>query len=163
MIAARKSYLQYIFQRTLPDTAYIFGFADVQGRASYDLTPQNHFTLYVLESYSALNRPWTSKLGVNTLQNAGYHYTLGNLGWRYSPSEKVLIVSHAAWMREKFDNYNPTQLPLGAGYYGEWAWNTNATWIFSECKAAFSTSARPIVLIVRLRMSGKIGLSRLAE
>jgi hypothetical protein len=54
----------------------------------------------------------------------GYHYTLGNLGWRYSPTEKLLMVNHAAWMREKFDNYNPTNLPLGAGYYGEWVWNT---------------------------------------
>ena len=28
-------------------------------------------------------------------------------------------------MREKFDNHNPTHLPLGAGYYGEWVWNTS--------------------------------------
>jgi TonB dependent receptor/Carboxypeptidase regulatory-like domain/TonB-dependent Receptor Plug Domain len=132
MIGARKSYLQYIFQRTFPDTSYIFGFEDVQGRASYDLTPKNNITFYVLESYSALNRDVTSKLGVNSLVNAGYHYTLANLGWRYSPSEKLLIVNHAAWMREKFDNYNPTQRPLGAGFYGEWVWNTNATWMWNK-------------------------------
>jgi len=132
MVAARKSYLQYIFQRTFPDTSFIFGFEDVQGRLSYDLTPKNNITLYVLESYSALNRDATSNLGVNSLVNAGYHYTLGNLGWRCTPSEKLLIVSHAAWMREKFDNYNPAKLPLGAGYYGEWVWNTNATWMWNK-------------------------------
>ena len=132
MVAARKSYLQYIFQRTFPDTSFIFGFEDVQGRLSYDLTPKNNITLYVLESYSALNRDVTSKLGVNALTTAGYHYTLGNLGWRYSPSEKLLIVNHAAWMREKFDNYNPTQLPLGAGFYGEWTWNTSVTWMWNK-------------------------------
>ena len=132
MVAVRKSYLQYIFQRTFPNTSYIFGFEDVQGRLSYDLTPKNHLTLYVLESYSALNRRATSNLGVNSLVTAGYHYTLGNLGWRYSPSEKLLIVNHAAWMREKFDNYNPTRLPLGAGYYGEWTWNTSATWMWNR-------------------------------
>ena len=59
MVAARKSYLQYIFQRTFPDTSFIFGFEDVQGRLSYDLTPKNNITLYVLESYSALNRDVT--------------------------------------------------------------------------------------------------------
>jgi hypothetical protein len=132
MAAARKSYLQYIFQRTFPDTSYIFGFEDAQGRLSYDLTPRNNVTLYVLESYSALNRELSSKLGVNSLVKGRYHYTLGNIGWRYSPGEKLLIVSHAAWMREKYDNYNPTELPLAAGYYGEWAWNTNGTWMWNK-------------------------------
>lgn len=132
MIGARKSYLQYIFQRTFPDTSYIFGFEDVQGRVSYDVTPKNNITLFVLESYSALNRDLTSKLGVNSLVHAGYHYTLGNLGWRCSPNEKLLIVNHVAWMREKFDNYNPTQRPLGAGFYGEWVWNTNITWMWNK-------------------------------
>ena len=149
MAAARKSYLQYIFQRTFPDTSYIFGFEDAQGRLSYDLTPRNHFTLYVLESYSALNRELSSKLGVNSLVKGRYHYTLGNLGWRYSPGEKLLIVSHAAWMREKYDNYNPTELPLAAGYYGEWAWNTNATWMWNK-----ETPLDAGASVRRLRSSG---------
>jgi len=34
-------------------------------------------------------------------------------------------------MREKFDNNNPTDLPLGAGYYGEWVGNTTATWMWN--------------------------------
>ncbi len=132
MVGARKSYLQYIFQRTFPNTSFIFGFEDTQGRLSYDLTPKNQITLYVLESFSALNRDRTSNLGVNALTTAGYHYTLGNLGWRYSPGEKLLIVNHAAWMREKFDNSNPTERPLAAGFYGEWVWNTNATWMWNH-------------------------------
>src|SRR6266498_3039392 len=99
MVGARKSYLQYIFQRTFPDTSFIFGFEDVQGRVSYDLTPKNHLTLYALESYSALDRDATPNLGVNSLVSAGYHYTLGKFGWRYAPGEKLMIVNHAAWMR----------------------------------------------------------------
>jgi hypothetical protein len=34
-------------------------------------------------------------------------------------------------MREKFDNFNNTHLPLGAGYYGEWVWNASATWMWN--------------------------------
>jgi hypothetical protein len=133
LAGARKSYLQYIFERTFPDTTYIFGFEDTQGRLTYDLTPKNNLTLYVLESYSALDRHQnTSTLGVNTLINSGYHYTLGSLGWRTAPVSKLLIVNHAAWMREKFDNHNKTQLPLGAGFYGEWVWNTDATWMWNK-------------------------------
>jgi hypothetical protein len=133
LAGVRKSYLQYIFERTFPDTAYIFGFEDAQGRLAYDITPKNNLTLYVLESYSELNRDQNlSRLGVNALINAGYHYTLGNFGWRTSPTQKLMIVNHAAWMREKFDNYNKTRLPLSLGYYGEWVWNTDATWMWNK-------------------------------
>ncbi len=132
LAGARKSYLQYIFQRTFPDTSFIFGFEDAQGRLTYDLTPKNNLTLYVLESYSALNRDVTPNLGVNALTAAGYHYTLGNLGWRSSPTSKLMIVNHLAWMREKFDNSNPGKLPLGAGFYGEWVWNASATWMWNK-------------------------------
>uniref|UniRef100_Q01NY6 TonB-dependent receptor n=1 Tax=Solibacter usitatus (strain Ellin6076) TaxID=234267 RepID=Q01NY6_SOLUE len=132
LVGARKSYLQYIFQRTFPDTSFIFGFEDAQGRLTYDLTPKNNLTLYVLESYSALNRDITPNLGVNSLTTAGYHYTLGNLGWRYSPTSKLMIVNHLAWMREKYDNSSPAKLPLGAGFYGEWVWNAAATWMWNK-------------------------------
>src|SRR6185369_7157956 len=126
LAGARKSYLQYIFERTFPDTTFIFGFEDAQGRLTYDLTPKHNVTLYVLESFSSLDRHTNiSRLGINSLVTAGYHYTLGNLGWRYTPSSKLLFRTHAAWMREKYDNTNPTSLPLGAGYYGEWAGNSS--------------------------------------
>ena len=132
LAGARKSYLQYIFARTFPETSFIFGFEDAQGRLSYDVTPKNNVTLYVLESFSTLDRHTNiSKLGVNALVNAGYHYTLANFGWRYTPAEKLLVTSHAAWMREKFDNNNPTNLPLGAGFYGEWVWNGSVTWMWN--------------------------------
>jgi hypothetical protein len=62
---------------------------------------------------------------------AGYHYTLANLGWRYTPTGKLVVATHAAWMREKFGDTNPNAVSLGAGYYGEWVWNTAATWTWS--------------------------------
>ncbi len=132
LVAARKSYLQYIFERTFPNTSFIFGFEDTQGRLTYDLTPKNNITFYVLESFSSLDRHTNiSSLGVNALVTAGYHYTLANTGWRYTPSAHLIVNSHAAWMREKFDNNNPTDRALGAGFYGEWVANTTATWMWN--------------------------------
>ena len=131
LVVLRKSYLQYLLARTFPDTTFIFGLQDAQARLSYDLTPKNTVTLYFLESFSDLNRPGTTGLGVNSIVTAGYHYTFGNLGWRYAPFERLLIVSHGAWMREKFDDHNPNNLPTSAGYYGEWVWNTSATWMWN--------------------------------
>ena len=132
LVVARKSYLQYILARTFPDNTFIFGLEDVQTRLTYDLTPKSTVTLYFLESFSNLNRPGVANLGVNSIVTAGYHYTFANLGWRYSPVDRLLLVSHAAWMREKFDDHNPNNLPTAAGFYGEWVWNTSATWLWNS-------------------------------
>ncbi len=145
IFGVRKSYLQYIFARTFPNTTVIFGFEDAQGRLTYDLTPHNTVTLYVLESYSTLGRSNLSTLGVNSLSGAAYHYTFANLGWRYSPGEKFLVSTHAAWMREKYDDTNPTSHPLANGFYGEWVANSNATWYWnSRTLLDFGTSLRQI-------------------
>jgi outer membrane receptor for ferrienterochelin and colicin len=34
-------------------------------------------------------------------------------------------------MREKFDNTNPGNLPLAGGHYGEWVWDSSATWMWN--------------------------------
>lgn len=131
LAGARKSYLQYIFERAFPETSFIFGFEDAQGRLSYDLTSKHHLTLYALESFSSLDRSRRATLGVNSLAGAGYHYTLGNLGWRFTPSQKALIQAHSAWMREKHENRNPTDHPLGTGFYGEWVGTASLTWMWN--------------------------------
>jgi hypothetical protein len=144
LVATRKSYLQYILARTFPNNTFIFGLEDVQGRFTYDLTPKSKLTLYLLESFSNIDRRDSrSTLGINSLVTGGYHFTLANLGWRYAASESFLVNTHVAWMREKWDNENPTNLPLGAGYYGEWTGNTNATWIWnSRALLDFGVSVR---------------------
>ena len=127
LVGARKSYLQYIVGRITTDTSLVFGLEDVQGRLTYDLTPKNQVWLYLLESYSSLDRSRPG-LGINSLAKAGYDYSLVNLGWRWTPAANLAVVSHAAWMREKYDNLNPNGLRLGDGFYGEWVANSAATW-----------------------------------
>jgi len=132
LVATRKSYLQYILERTFPDTSLVFGLEDVQARLSYDLTAKSSLSLYVLESYSNLDRSASaSRLGVNSVMKGGYHYTLGNLGWRVTPTDKLIVTTHAAWMRERWNDTDPSALLLGQGLYGEWVWNVDATWMWS--------------------------------
>jgi hypothetical protein len=132
LAGVRKSYIQYILDRTMTDPSIAFGMEDAQGRLAYELTPANKVSLNVLESYSDLDRSSAiSKLGVNSLLGAGYHYTFANFSWRYAPSEALVVANHAAWMREKFDNTNPSRLPLAGGHYGEWVWDSSTTWMWS--------------------------------
>jgi hypothetical protein len=131
VVAVRKSYLQYVLSRT--SAPMFFDMEDVQARVSYNLTPKNTVTLSAIEGFSNQDRSNNqSGLGINSVLKARYDYTLANLGWRYTPNAKLLVVSHAAWMREKHDDQNPQVLPLAGGYYGEWVANTAATWMWSE-------------------------------
>jgi Carboxypeptidase regulatory-like domain/TonB-dependent Receptor Plug Domain len=132
LAVVRKSYLQYILARTFPDTTFIFGLEDAQTRLTYDLTAKSTLSLYFLESFSSLDRNNPgSNLGINSIVTAGYHFSFANLGWTYSPINRLLLVSHLAWMREKFDDHNPTRLPTSGGFYGEWVWNSSATWMWN--------------------------------
>jgi len=133
LVSSRKSYLQYILERTFPDQSLVFGMEDVQARLTYDFSSRSTITLFVLESYSDLDRSSTrSTLGINSVMEAGYHYTLGNAGWRYAPSDRLLVKNHVAWMREKYTDSNPTALPVSNGYYGEWVWNTDVSWMWNS-------------------------------
>jgi hypothetical protein len=130
LASVRKSYLQYLLARTFPDATLIFGVEDAQARLSYDLNSKNNVSLYFLESFSNLNRAQVGPtLGVDSVLDAGYHYTFGNAGWRFTPHDRILVTSHLAWMREKYNDQNPSSLPLNAGFYTEWAWNTDAAWM----------------------------------
>jgi hypothetical protein len=131
LTVVRKSYLQYLLARTFPNNTFIFGLEDAQTRLSYDLTPKSTITLYFVESFSALNRPGNTGLGINSILNAGYNFTFANLGYRYMPTDRLMFVTHAAWMREKFNDHNPDNLPTAAGFYGEWVSNSSATWLWN--------------------------------
>jgi len=133
LVGARKGFIQYLLQRMNADQSIAFDMSDVQGRLAYDLTPHNNVSLNILESYSNLDRSSAkSKLGINSLMGAAYHFTFANLAWRYTPTGSLLVANHAAWMREKFDNTNPNELPLAGGHYGEWVWDGSATWIWNS-------------------------------
>ena len=145
LVAARRSYLQYLISRIDPNgTTLAFGLEDVQGRFAYDFGPKNKVTLYLLESYSSIDRTGThATLGINSLATGAYNYTLANLGWHYTPTAKVALTSHAAWMREKYDNFDPNPLPLGDGFYGEWVGNANASWLWAgDAKLDIGISGR---------------------
>lgn len=149
LVAARKSYLQYLLERLDPNSGLAIGGEDIQARLGYDLNAKSRLVFYTLESFSNLNQAGANLYGPYSLAYAGYHYTLANLGWQYTPTDKVVVTTHAAWMREKFGDNGPDNFNLGAGYYGEWVWNTTATWMWSpNCPMDAGWSAR------RLRDAG---------
>lgn len=137
LASARKSYMQYIIRRTAPsDVSLAFGFTDVQGKLSYNVTPKHLVDVTVIDGFSDLDRSRDiPKLGINALIWSKYHLTLAAAGWRYSSGGRLMAASRLAYLREKFNNRNRDSLSLGAGYYGEWASESRLTWMWGEGKS----------------------------
>ena len=133
LAGARKSYLQYLIGRTSTDPSIAFGFTDAQGRLAYDLTPRHNVALSYIEGYSDLDRSAArDRLGANSVMGAGYHFILAGAAWRWAPHARALLTSRLAYLRERFENRNPRDLALGAGYYGEWAWQGSGAWAWNS-------------------------------
>ncbi len=133
LATVRKSYLQYLLRRVTEDNTLAFGFIDGQGKISYDLTPKQNVTISIVDGFSDLDRfqDWPD-LGLNAIMLANYHTTIARVGWRYTPTGRLLFSSHGAFIREKFDNQNRLLADLARGHYGEWVWHGEGSWRWAE-------------------------------
>jgi hypothetical protein len=145
LAAVRKSYLQYIIERTAEnDPAMAFGFSDAQGRINYDMAKAHNVSLSLVSGRSGLDRTSIiSRVGLNSLILSDYRFTLANLAWRYAPAPKFMATNRLVYMRERFENENRETQPLAAGGYGEWTWQGDAAYVWRESATlAFGGSMR---------------------
>lgn len=128
LAAARKSYLQYIIERTAGDSTLAFGFWDTQAKLSYQVAGGHHISLSFIDGHSGLDRTRAAQqFGLNTVVDGDYQFTLGSAAWRWSSGDKLSIVNRLGWMRERFVNRNRDRAPTARGAYGEWLWNADAS------------------------------------
>jgi len=132
LISARKSYLQYIINKTSDVPSIAFGFSDVQGRVNYDLTRRHNVSLTGILGSSGLDRSGAeSTLGINSVFESAYTFALLKAGSRWTPG-RLLMQSNAAWIRERFENINRVRDPLASGFYNEWVGNSDNNWQWHE-------------------------------
>jgi hypothetical protein len=124
--SVRKSYLQYLLQKANALDSFAFGFLDAQAKLAYQLSPRHQLTLGYFEGASDLDRSKVrSTLGVNSILEGTFRFSNAQFGHRFTASDKLLVASKIAWLRERGDNRNPQQLPLQAGGYAEWVANSD--------------------------------------
>jgi hypothetical protein len=128
LAAARKSYLQYLIERTASNTTLAFGFWDTQGKLSYALTDKHHLSLSFTDGHSSLDRsPGRNPFGLNTVVDGAYQFTFGSAAWLWMPRERWSLTNRVAWMREHFVNRNRDAIQTAGGTYGEWTWNADSS------------------------------------
>jgi hypothetical protein len=124
----RKTYIQYLLSSLLTDPSMAFGLTDGQGQLNCLVNARNALSLEVVDSYTDLNRTaLRTQLGANDVMLVGQHATETNLSWIFAPDDRTMVLTHAAWMTDRFNAQNPATEPLGHGDYGELAWYSNAT------------------------------------
>lgn len=127
----RKSYLQYILQRTLADPSMAFGVQDGHGRLTCNVSPGNSIVLQAIESFTDSDRSSAKDLlGMNSMMLARQHFQFVNAAWRYTPNSNFLVSNRFAWMSDTFDNQNPYNVSLGNGQYREFVASSEASWMW---------------------------------
>lgn len=129
IVAARKSYLQYILDRIDfgDQPPFAFGFADVQGRADYDVTPADAINVGVLDGTSSVDRSrFLDRLSPTTVAESHFHSTVINTGWRHL-HPKMLVSTQGAFARERGVVGNRDSLALSSTHYSEATLRSDAT------------------------------------
>lgn len=127
LAAVRKSYLQYLIERTTDDPTIAFGFWDAQGKLAWNLGA-HQVGLTVVDGHSGLERDVVAATtGSNDFVTSGYHFTLAAVDHGWSGGA-LTVANRGGYLRERFSNLNKNETPLLGGYYGEWLWNGDAQW-----------------------------------
>jgi hypothetical protein len=120
LVAARKSYLGYVLRRINDENENsndtILDFADVQGKAVYDLSTRHQVgASLILGGFQFhRNRP-RNKLGPNNVLDGDSRNLLFNTHWSYTPHPKLFVQTRLFFLRTAFTNTNPDELILDDG------------------------------------------------
>jgi hypothetical protein len=133
LMTARKSYLGYLVRRSVGDDVADVSFADGSGKLVYDVTKRQHAELYVIGGHADLSHAAPlSSINPNDLESGGNDFTLARAGWRFAATPDLLITTHTAYIRQRYDTENPFHNKLRADYYGEWLGGAEALWNWSK-------------------------------
>jgi hypothetical protein len=147
LAGVRKSYIQYLVKQTGDDPAMAFGFVDSQAQATYRAGAGSTLRLKLVDGTSAFDRSSArERLPLNTSMEAGYRFTVANLGWEWAPGGGFVMNTHGAFLRERYDDTNRDARTLSEGSsYGEWVGKADAAWSWSRSAVLeFGGSARRV-------------------
>jgi len=145
LVAARKSYLQYLINRVSDDDMIAFGFSDVEGRFDFDIAPVSRLRLTAMHGESGLDRtPAIPRLGMNAVVTSDYQFTVSTLTHTWTPTANWFGEQRAAWMRERWRNFNRDVSLLGSGDYGEWIGSADQKYRAKHAGVDFGYMARRI-------------------
>ena len=136
MVSARKSYINYLVHGRV-DNYDDIGYQDADVKLSYNLTPRQSVEFLAISGPTTLNATDVSSL--QSSPEAAYLYASGKssfsiarTGWRWDPSQHLLVDARGAYIREADDLSNPFNQLLTKDIYHEWMGGGSLTWAWKN-------------------------------
>jgi outer membrane cobalamin receptor len=126
LISLRKSYLEYLLKRISEEgDDFGFGFSDVQGKVTKDLSSRHRLEVSAIAGRSRLDvQPeFADENEVTDGRNAA---VLVNAGWRFTPSDRFGLTQRVAVATNWFSNLSRDNLLLGDGGGSDVTWRADA-------------------------------------
>ncbi len=127
LVAARKSYIDWLLRKVDSTTDTTFGFTDAQGKLTVDLTPRQTLRVTMLTGRSAL-RELEEPPDANTLNPATSTTLIGNLQWRFTPSARFSVTQQAYLLQSTYRNQVFDGRTREKGSDGDFTWRGGAEW-----------------------------------
>jgi outer membrane receptor for ferrienterochelin and colicin len=118
IVSARKSYLDYLIRRLGRESDVNLGFADVQAKLSYDLSPRHRVAATWTWGRASLDRNPANR-GVTSLIEGAHNVGIGSAAWTFLPDGKTVWENRVYLIRESYRNTNRDDELLGRGRYTE--------------------------------------------
>jgi outer membrane receptor for ferrienterochelin and colicin len=121
LVAARRSYIDWLLERIDPTVSGSFGFTDVQGGVAYDLTPRQHLNVTFIGGRSLLHENEETP-SLNELDRASSRTAIANARWRFTLSPTAIVQQQLYVVRNTYRNTVPD------GRAREEGWDRDVTW-----------------------------------
>lgn len=148
MMAARRSYIDWLLRAIDPDIEGTFGFTDVQGKLSLNPSPRHAIQASVIGG-RALLREDDSRPGVNSLDRARNTVAIANLRWQFTPGPRLAFTNQAYVVEGRYRNTVPDGRTREEGLDRDITWRGTAQ--FNVGRAASGADVRaPAPMLVEV-------------
>ncbi len=125
LISLRKSYLEYILKKVAEEgDDFGFGFSDVQAKLVRDISSRHRLDVSFVAGHSRLDQAPES-VDRDELTDGRNRAGFVNVGWRFTPSNKLGLTQRVAVGVNRYSNENVDHLVLGDGGGSDVTWRAD--------------------------------------
>jgi hypothetical protein len=129
LASVRKSYIDWLVRKIDPNIDGTLGFADTQGKLTYDVTRRQQVQLMFVAGDARFRNQNTSL--ANGLATGDSKGALVSAAWRYA-NERWLISQRVSFVGSRFSDLGLLSQELGSGYARALVWRGDADWFVSK-------------------------------
>jgi hypothetical protein len=127
LVAARRSYIDWLLRQIDSTTGATFGFTDAQMKFTFDLSPKSALRASMIAGRSVL-RDEEETPGPNSLDRAANATLVGNLQWRFTPSATFSTTQQVYVLDSDYDNRVVDGRAREEGGDRDITWRGSAQW-----------------------------------